>query len=151
MVKKWQQYYNEEHTNDNAHNDSSDDEPIQKYAKNYDSGVDLSDDIKQTIRTEVARVLKIKKNNTESKKKKVSSSVAQPQKRSSEADKNPKKQKSNYTNLPMFSVAPEVAFADVNEIHSVGTSNQVIDVKTEIPCTFPSNNQGNLPFFNSSS
>lgn len=143
MVKKWQQYYNEVHTNDN---DSSDDEPIQKYAKNYDSGIDLSDDIKLTIRTEVARVMKLKIPDAESRKKKVSPPLAHPQKRTSDADKNPKKQKLNFIDLSPFSSAPEVAFADVNEVHSVGTSNQILDVKTEIPCTFPSNIEGNYSY-----
>lgn len=137
LVSKWQQYYNEENTDGNANNDSSDDEPIQKY-KNYDSGIELCDDIKHTIRTEVARVLKLQ---PDSENKKLIKPTAQPQKRPSEADKPPKKQKSSQYLSP-FSSAPEVAFADVNEVHSVGLSKQMF-VKTEIPCTFPSNIEGN--------
>ncbi|XP_053619095.1 protein ref(2)P-like [Plodia interpunctella] len=40
---------------------SSDDEPITKYKRNYDSGVDLSEDLKYKIRKEVTRALSSKK------------------------------------------------------------------------------------------
>lgn len=124
MVKKWQAYYKEANGTD-----SSDDEPITKYVKNYDSGIDLSDDVKESIRKEVTRALGYKTIN--SKKKKTLS-----RKRPSDTSKSSKMQKQETIGLTdLFVNATEMVFADVNEIHSVGSSQQ-LDIKNELPISF---------------
>ncbi|XP_013194477.2 uncharacterized protein LOC106138040 [Amyelois transitella] len=72
--------------------DSSDDEPITKYVKNYDSGIDLSEDLKSKIRKEVTRVLSVKKkrkNKTAKKREAESSRAAKRQKNTDETEGRP--------------------------------------------------------------
>lgn len=107
-----------EHVIQTIENESSDDEPITKYAKNYDSGIDLSEDVKSKIRDEVTRVLKMSTDlddNTGTKKKVFRKRHGNDMARTS------KKQK---VEEPVG--LPEVAFADVNEINT-----QILDVKNE--------------------
>lgn len=136
LIKKWRQLFKAEKLNLGSkitfeECSSDDDVPITKYAKNYDSGIDLTEEEKSKIRDEVTRVLNIKRPDKReeelSKRKKV-------QKKKSY----PKKKKVNESiemcvsvgtdTVELESIAPEVAFADVNDIKG----NQNLDVKDEI-------------------
>ncbi|CAG9796094.1 unnamed protein product [Diatraea saccharalis] len=125
-------------TTDDSSCDSSDDEPITKYVKHYDSGVDLSDDVKDTLRKEVARVLKLKDNEeskTASKQLKDKNSTQKRSRVEIVSARPIKRQKSNTDLIHKVEVLepsdtpklPEVAFADVNQLSDQG------DVKLEVP------------------
>ncbi|KAM3957299.1 uncharacterized protein ACR2FA_008724 [Aphomia sociella] len=144
LIQKWKRLFKSEHVivrrnkssdSDNVDSDSSDDKPIKKYVQHYDSGVDLSEDVKEMIKKEVTRVLSIqpnveKKSKKNIKKRKVSSvnrkkvgeDIVRSSKRlrRSNDDQEDKIENSNFN-----ATIPEVIFADVNE--------QLLDVKTEMP------------------
>ncbi|XP_059058033.1 uncharacterized protein LOC131851540 [Achroia grisella] len=139
LVKKWQEFFKSKHivpksnmaSGSNSDNDTSDDEPITKYVKHYDSGIDLSEDTKERIRKEVTRVLNIKpdtKSKKNAKKRKDSNTT---RKRGGEdTDKQSKRQKSKDDDVQCEESKshvdiPEMVFADVNE--------QVVYVKNETP------------------
>lgn len=124
-----------------SENDSSDDEPITKYArnkesKNYDSGIDLSENIKSLISQEVDRVLKIRvtdDNNKYRKKLKTKTEASKSRKRAgNKLEASNKKQKlddvKNENELHSTDKnIPEVAFADMNEI----VNDQIVCAKTD--------------------
>ncbi|XP_039761134.1 uncharacterized protein LOC120634522 isoform X2 [Pararge aegeria] len=57
LINKWRNLFKTEHIVPDCET-SSDDEPVTKYIRNYDSGIDLTDEVKNDIRNEVARALK---------------------------------------------------------------------------------------------
>ncbi|CAH2060874.1 unnamed protein product, partial [Iphiclides podalirius] len=133
LITKWRKLFKSAHILPNSEeeskvqeNMSSDDEPITKYAKDYDSGVDLSEDIKLKIRKEVTRVLKDKLDGEQTKfvkedptkaKRKMSFKGNRPNKRnktvrtSIEIDKT-----STVATVSLDNNVPDLVFADVNEI-----------------------------------
>ncbi|KAG6443602.1 hypothetical protein O3G_MSEX002940 [Manduca sexta] len=129
LARRWQKFFKSEHVTPDSSaiicEESSDDEPITKYVKNYDTGIELTEEIKNKIRNEVTRILDIPLNtpNPENKNKKKRVVKKRP---APEVEKASKKQK-----IDDAGVVPEVAFADVNELN-----NQAMDVKLEIPETF---------------
>ncbi|KAJ8707448.1 hypothetical protein PYW08_010700 [Mythimna loreyi] len=133
LIKKWRKFFKAENVNLGSKifeddGSSDDDVPITKYARNYDSGIDLTEEEKTKIRNEVTRAL----------------SMETPEKRDEEVTKKkqklskkkavPKKKKVNEPidicvgSLELDSIAPEMVFADVNDIKG----NQSLDVKDEI-------------------
>ena len=137
LIKKWRKLFKIENVNltskivfeDDCSSD--DDVPITKYAKNYDSGIDLTEEEKTKIRDEVTRMLNMKKPEKREE---------EPSKRKQKVQKKkglPKKKKVNESvnmcvdTLELESIAPEVVFADVNDIKG----NQNLDVKVEITNT----------------
>ncbi|CAH0687161.1 unnamed protein product, partial [Chilo suppressalis] len=140
LTKKWKDFFKAEHirpdcreTTDYSSCDSSDDEPITKYSKQYDSGVDLSEDVKETLRKEVARVLKIKDFSKTKKarektllKRSAGGTATHPIKKQ-KADPLPVTDKIASTDSSAGPAVPEVAFADVNQL------GDQVDVKYEVP------------------
>ncbi|XP_026760323.2 uncharacterized protein LOC113519420 [Galleria mellonella] len=142
LVKKWKQFFQSKHavaesnkcSDSENDSDSSDNEPITKYVKHYDSGIDLSEDVKEKIRNEVTRVLSIKQD-TEKKSKKSTKkrkdNITTRKRGGEDLTKMSKRQKSNDEHEieceeSKLNVAiPEMVFADVNE--------QMMDVKSETP------------------
>ncbi|XP_072945912.1 uncharacterized protein [Epargyreus clarus] len=108
--------------NDNGYQ-SSDDEPITKYAKSYDSGVDLSDDIKRSIRKEVDRVIKAVKKQKEPSKKRPSESNKTSKRLRTEGSSNIEEADS------LLNQVQELAFADVGDIKL----DKVIKHETIVP------------------
>lgn len=121
----------------NFESESSDDEPITKYAKNYDSGVDLSEDIKNKIRKEVSRVLKIKVSDKPKPQKKKIERKRPVVQEDKPQDKVAKRMKCENIDEPntrikgVVATVPEVAFADVNDI----MGGQIVEMKPEFPAT----------------
>ncbi|KAL0810032.1 hypothetical protein ABMA28_010853 [Loxostege sticticalis] len=131
LIKKWLAFFKAEHVNpdcrdsDSDHDDDSDDdEPITKYARSSDSGVDLSEDVKLTIREEIARVMALKSVERRKKKKekgqvlrkRSGAELGKPSKRSRQSDS---QEGEELPPLPALTRAPEVAFADVNDMCDV--------------------------------
>ncbi|XP_026317220.1 uncharacterized protein LOC113228192 [Hyposmocoma kahamanoa] len=141
LLKKWRTFFKSDHIKPttpeflNFDSESSDDEPITKYAKNYDSGIDLSEDVKNKIRKEVSRVLKIKvseKSKPQKKKIERKRPVAQEDKPQDNVAKRMKcenvdESKSRIEGI--VATVPEVAFADVNDI----IDGQILEMKPEFP------------------
>ncbi|XP_047540715.1 protein ref(2)P-like [Vanessa atalanta] len=131
LLSKWREFFKAEHVipDSNTNDLSSDDEPVTKYirVRNYDSGIDLSEDVKRDIRCEVDRALK----SIEEKKKQKSTAVS---------DEVPSK-KIKLDNEMTIEIAkpvsstPELAFADVNDYDQN-------DVKTEGTSSAPLATQG---------
>uniref|UniRef100_A0A1E1WVF3 ZZ-type domain-containing protein n=1 Tax=Pectinophora gossypiella TaxID=13191 RepID=A0A1E1WVF3_PECGO len=128
LTKKWKRLFNAEHVTpamldaDEAvmSGSDSDDEPITKYAKNYDSGIDLSEDVKEKIRKEVKRVMQLKPEdktpkNTIKKKKEQTKRLSQETEQVTPNKKLKYEEIAEVNRFPGPS-APEVVFADVNEI-----------------------------------
>ncbi|XP_047037389.1 uncharacterized protein LOC124642785 [Helicoverpa zea] len=138
LIKKWRQFIKSQNVKLEVQSgleesSSDDDEPITKYARNYDSGIDLTEEEKSKIRDEVTRVLSIKhsENDDESLKRKQKT-----QKKRGVVKKKKVEELTDMSEhagtLRVESVAPEVAFADVNDIKG----NPILDVKGEIINTF---------------
>ncbi|XP_072946130.1 uncharacterized protein [Epargyreus clarus] len=108
--------------NDNDYQ-SSDDEPITKYAKTYDSGVDLSDDMKRIIRNEVDRVIKVVNKQKELSKKRPSESNKPSKRLRTEGSSNIEEADS------LLNPVQELAFADVGDIKL----DKVIKHETIVP------------------
>lgn len=137
LIKKWRKFFKAENINLGCKIlfeediSSDDDVPITKYARNYDSGIDLTEEEKTKIRDEVTRVLSIKrpdKREEESAKKK---QKAQKKKGLPKKKKVAESVDISVGSLDLESIAPEVVFADVNDIKG----NQNLDVKDEISNT----------------
>lgn len=117
--------------------------PITKYARNYDSGIDLSEEEKSKIRDEVARVLNMEEPN------KSEEEVGKKRQKVQKKKGLVKKKKFNESieisvdSMELESIAPEVVFADVNDIKV----NQSLDVKDEIPNTLTPLGLYLLPLF----
>ncbi|KPJ19557.1 hypothetical protein RR48_05943 [Papilio machaon] len=134
LIKKWRHLFKKAHvtpsSEDNLEDDiSSDDEPITKYANNYDSGIDLSEDVKLKIRKEIHRTLKLYPENVQNKNASTS------KKRSNDDIESFNKRRTMEAPLDdddgeyliVGNNAPDVVFADVNEIKDeeiVETNNE---------------------------
>ncbi|CAH2099241.1 unnamed protein product [Euphydryas editha] len=109
LLSKWREFFKAEHVtpDSNTHEISSDDEPVTKYIRirNYDSGIDLSEDVKRDIRSEIDRALKSVE---EKKKRKRTQDVVSSKKIKPDSEESILVEKS-------VSNTPELAFADVNE------------------------------------
>nr|XP_034836754.1 uncharacterized protein LOC117993118 [Maniola hyperantus] len=117
LINKWRYLFLKEHVLPEC-DSSSDDEPVTKYIKTYDSGIDLTEDVKNAIRNEVTRALKVAK-------AKVPTQVLK------EKEKRPNKRKEaipivEYKEVKIdeaeeqgdyreTQATPELVFADVNE------------------------------------
>lgn len=126
IVKKLQGVFRKEYQHDNS---SDDDVPITKYARNHDTGLDVPDNIKELIRNEINRVIHMKpmdKCKEETKRKMEAKKKGTIKKKKVEV---PVVKAVDNTLDVMATMAPEVAFADVNDIKE----NQMLDVKDEIP------------------
>ncbi|CAK1595497.1 unnamed protein product [Parnassius mnemosyne] len=122
---------------------SSDDEPITKYTKNYDSGVDLSEDVKLMIRKEVARALKVQsadvgKYETVKKgealtKKGIDDDIVRPNKRNRIGEQldTAKIELSKISTVGTENLMQDLVFADVNEIKD----DQIVEAKYELPAS----------------
>lgn len=108
-------------------NMSSDDEPITKYAKDYDSGVDLSEDVKLKIRKEVTRVLKDKLINHHKVKLIETDQTKTKRKKSLRIDRHSKRIRAAKIDTENDKISeviimgpennvPDLVFADVNEV-----------------------------------
>lgn len=109
LLSKWREFFKAEHVtpDSNTHEISSDDEPVTKYIRlrNYDSGIDLSEDVKRDIRCEIDRALK----SVEEKKRKKTTQELVPRKKIKlDGEKTIDIEKAESNTL-------ELAFADVNE------------------------------------
>ncbi|KAH9629565.1 hypothetical protein HF086_008609 [Spodoptera exigua] len=138
LIKKWRQFLKKENIKSGIKTDSDcssdDDVPITKYVKNYDSGIELTEEEKSKIRNEVTRVLNTKQSSTEDSAK----GKQKPLKRKLPQKKRRDKEFKELVEIcvgaeEMASVTavPEVFFADVNDIRV----NQNLDVKEEITNT----------------
>lgn len=134
MIQTFRNFFNKPNYPIKESNEfDSDDEPITKYAtkmdiKHYDSGIDLSEDVKFIIDREVERVLKVHYTEGDKKNKKklrTRSELSMARKRLANANETnvaSKKQKHNDAKKNLneehmeLDNTPEVAFADVNEI-----------------------------------
>lgn len=98
---------------------SSDDEPVTKYMKSHDSGIELSEDDRNTIQREVLRAVQAaKEKNWDQLQNKLLSF---------ETNKS--------TNTELFTVpdsTPELAFADVNDYREVGEVKNEVAPTTDI-------------------
>ncbi|XP_068624702.1 uncharacterized protein [Battus philenor] len=146
LTKKWKKLFKSAHVLPNSDQDissvSSDDEPITKYAKNYDSGVDLSEDVKLKIRKEVNRAMSVKlpdieKTNIQRKdstvhKKRSGDDVERPNKRRA-IDRPAIENNKASEVITVEDGVPDLVFADVNEIKD----DQIIDTNV-LPASIPS-------------
>ncbi|XP_026733456.1 uncharacterized protein LOC113497886 [Trichoplusia ni] len=126
IVKKLQGVFRKEYQQDNS---SDDDVPITKYARNHDTGLEVPENIKELIRNEINRVVHMKpidKCKEETKRKMDAKKKGTIKKKKVEL---PVVKAVDNTLDAMAPMAPEVAFADVNDIKE----NQMLDVKDEIP------------------
>ncbi|KAI5639994.1 THAP domain-containing protein [Phthorimaea operculella] len=150
FIKKCRKLFNEEHLTPGFFADdlialsdddsSDDDQPITKYARNYDSGVDLSEDVKDLIRKEIQRVNSLK---LDQQKKSRNPLKIQRKQDASETNTEreriiiPKKRmkiehsvESSFTNS-----APDVLFADVNDVkyHQMDLKPESMDYPNMMP------------------
>ncbi|XP_075987031.1 uncharacterized protein LOC142983818 isoform X2 [Anticarsia gemmatalis] len=136
LVKKWQKCINKE-THSKDESSSDDDIPINRYAKTYDSGIDLSEDIKTKIRNEITRILDIKHDEP----KKIKRKKEVKKKDSSKKKKTVDVEKFSVP-VPVETVAVDamvpVAFADVNDI----AGSQILNIKDEMPAALTSIDSG---------
>ncbi|KAH9629566.1 hypothetical protein HF086_008610 [Spodoptera exigua] len=113
---------------------SDDDVPITKYVKNYDSGIELTEEEKSKIRNEVTRVLNIKQSSTEDSAKGKQKALKRKLPQKKRRDKEFKELVEicvGAEEMASVTAVPEVFFADVNDIRV----NQNLDVKEEITNT----------------
>ncbi|XP_045780126.1 uncharacterized protein LOC123877404 [Maniola jurtina] len=119
LINKWRNLFQKEHVLP-EYDSSSDDEPVTKYIKTYDSGIDLTEDDKNVIRNEVTRAINV------AKQKVLTQVVKEKEKRSNKRKETNAVPKVEYKIVKMDEVevqgdfqenqaAPELAFADVNE------------------------------------
>ncbi|XP_013148852.1 PREDICTED: uncharacterized protein LOC106111356 [Papilio polytes] len=127
LIKKWRRLFKKAHVTPNCEDNldiSSDDEPIRKYA-NYDSGIELSEDVKLKIRKEIHRTLKLHPEDVQNKisKKRSNTEVEGFNKRMAIENL-----EDDGEYLIVSNNAPDVVFADVNEIKDeeiVVTNNEL--------------------------
>ncbi|KAJ0171136.1 hypothetical protein K1T71_013335 [Dendrolimus kikuchii] len=129
IVQQFRKFFNKQKNGTNDDTTDSDDEPITKYAtkkdnQNYDSGIDLCEDIKHTINCEVDRVLRIQYTDVDKKSKKklkTRNELSMARKRvgnvieTNVSNKKPKVDDGKKVLNMEIANVPEVAFADVND------------------------------------
>ncbi|CAH1643941.1 unnamed protein product [Spodoptera littoralis] len=139
LIKKWRKLIKKENNKSGIKTDidctsSDDDVPITKYVKNYDSGIELTEEEKSKIRDEVTRVLNIKNIHTEDLAKGKQKALKRKLPQKKRRDKEFKELVEicvGAEEMATVSTVPEVFFADVNDI----ATNQNLDVKEEIANT----------------
>lgn len=125
LISKWREFFKSEHVTPGTNPDdlSSDDEPVTKYIRirNYDSGIDLSEDVKRDIRKEIDRALKSAEEKAA--KQKINETVKEvaPSSKKMKLDNG---EKSATEPKKTAQCTPELVFADVNECDQM-------DIKTE--------------------
>ncbi|CAG9570204.1 unnamed protein product [Danaus chrysippus] len=122
LQKKWSNLFEFENVSTKRNNDSdvsSDDEPVTKYMKSNDSGIDLSEDDRNMIQREVLRAVQAakEKNWDQLQNKLLTLESNKP------------------SNTELFTVpesTPELAFADVNDYREVGEVKNEVAPTTDI-------------------
>ncbi|KAI8425630.1 hypothetical protein MSG28_011446 [Choristoneura fumiferana] len=136
LITKWQSFFNAKHEIPSSDSEEekpkydSDDEPITKYVRNYDSGVDLSEDVKKLIRGEVSRVLA---NPSVVKRQRKNPLLMSKKRMGEEIKRSIKRIRMDGTIGYDYEdgIVPEVAFADVNEGAMTEVKNENISAEEQ--------------------